>query len=47
MVDMVAGYDEKNPNLQIKAIDDKTFEVKLANLCPYFEEVCAAIFLEE
>lgn len=41
MVDMVAGYDEKNPNLQIKAIDDKTFEVKLANLCPYFEEVCA------
>lgn len=41
MVDMVAGYDEKNPDLQIKAIDDKTFEVKLANLCPYFEEVCA------
>ncbi len=41
MVDMIAGYDEKNPNLQIKAIDEKTFEVKLANLCPYFEEVCA------
>lgn len=27
--------------LNIKAVDDKTFEVKLAALTPYFEEICA------
>ncbi len=39
MVDMVEGYEEKE--LNIKAVDDKTFEVKLHTLCPYFEEICA------
>ncbi len=39
MLDMIAGYDDKN--LNIKAVDDKTLYVKLANPCPYFDEICA------
>lgn len=39
MLDMVAGYEEKD--LQIKAVDDKIFEVKLSAPCPYFEEILA------
>lgn len=39
MLDMVAGYADND--LQIKAVDEKTFEVTLSALTPYFEEICA------
>lgn len=39
MLDMVKGYDEKQ--LAISAPDDKTIEVELAAMCPYFEEIMA------
>lgn len=39
MFDVVAGYDEKK--LEVTAIDDKTLEVKLNAVTPYFLELCA------
>lgn len=39
MLAMVEGYDSKV--LKVKAVDDKTFEVKLNAPCQYFEEICA------
>ncbi|MDO5718222.1 MAG: peptide ABC transporter substrate-binding protein [Tissierellia bacterium] len=39
MLDMVEGFEDNN--LNIKAVDDKTFEVKLGAFCPFFEEICA------
>lgn len=41
MLDMVAGYDSEDKKLEIEAVDDQTFKVKLAKLTPYFEEICA------
>lgn len=47
MIDMVKGYAEiasgaADPStLNVKAIDDKTFEVVLTYDCPYFEEIAA------
>ena len=41
MLDMVAGYDSPDKKLEIEAVDDQTFKVKLAKLTPYFEEICA------
>jgi len=38
MFDVVAGYPD---NLEVKAIDAKTIEVKLAAPCPYFLELTA------
>ena len=39
MLDMVKGYDEHK--LAISAPDDKTLEVELSAMCPYFEEIMA------
>ncbi len=44
MLDMVAGYDKASKGegkLEIEAVDEKTFKVKLNTVCPYFEEICA------
>ncbi|XVG95565.1 ABC transporter substrate-binding protein [Eubacteriales bacterium KG127] len=41
MLDMVAGYDSADKKLEIEAVDDQTFKVKLAKMTPYFEEICA------
>lgn len=39
MLDMVKGYDEQK--LAISAPDEKTLEVELSAMCPYFEEIMA------
>ena len=39
MLDMIKGYDENK--LAISAPDEKTLEVELSAMCPYFEEIMA------
>lgn len=39
MFDVIAGYDKKE--LEVTAVDDKTLEVKLSSITPYFLELCA------
>ncbi|MEG1548391.1 MAG: peptide ABC transporter substrate-binding protein [Clostridia bacterium] len=47
MIEMVLNYSDiaagkKQPSeLGIKALDEKTLEIKLAAACPYFDEICA------
>ena len=39
MLDMIKGYDENK--LAVSAPDEKTLEVELSAMCPYFEEIMA------
>ena len=43
MFEAVDGYDEEDPSadLNVKAVDDKTIEVVLANKIPYWDELLA------